>query len=337
MYKIEFAPLQGYTDAIYRTMHNKVFGGINSYYSPFIRLEKGEVRQKDIKDILPENNENINLVPQIIVNSNEEFLKLTELVCNLGYKRIDINMGCPFPLQTKKGRGAALLQNTNHLEDIVESINSINDIDFSIKMRLGMDSAEDAKGALEIINKAKLHHLTIHPRIAKQQYKGEIDYQTFDYIYQNCLHPIIYNGDILSQEDIYNIINIYPKIAKFAGAGTIVPITGFANSVVAPAIDAKSEGIMIGRGLLAKPYLAMELNKTIRLSVSERLSMIMKLHDAIYDHYSSVMQGEHQLLLKMKTFWEYLDEEIGKKPYKAIKKSVNIKKYELAIRLIGSY
>ena len=309
MYKIEFAPLQGYTDAIYRTMHNKVFGGINCYYSPFIRLEKGEVRQKDIKDILPENNENINLVPQIIVNSNEEFLKLTELVCNLGYKRIDINMGCPFPLQTKKGRGAALLQNTNHLEDIVESINSINDIDFSIKMRLGMDSAEDAKGALEIINKAKLHHLTIHPRIAKQQYKGEIDYQTFDYIYQNCLHPIIYNGDILSQEDIYNIINIYPKI----------------------------EGIMIGRGLLAKPYLAMELNKTIRLSVSERLSMIMKLHDAIYDHYSSVMQGEHQLLLKMKTFWEYLDEEIGKKPYKAIKKSVNIKKYELAIRLIGSY
>lgn len=309
MYKIEFAPLQGYTDAIYRTMHNKVFGGINSYYSPFIRLEKGEVRQKDIKDILPENNENINLVPQIIVNSNEEFLKLTELVCNLGYKRIDINMGCPFPLQTKKGRGAALLQNTKHLEDIVESINSINDIDFSIKMRLGMDSAEDAKGALEIINKAKLHHITIHPRIAKQQYKGEIDYQTFDYIYQNCLHPIIYNGDILSQEDIYNIINIYPKI----------------------------EGIMIGRGLLAKPYLAMELNKTIRLSVSERLSMIMKLHDAIYDHYSSVMQGEHQLLLKMKTFWEYLDEEIGKKPYKAIKKSVNIKKYELAIRLIGSY
>ncbi len=309
MYKIEFAPLQGYTDAIYRTIHNKVFGGINCYYSPFIRLEKGEVRQKDIKDILPENNENINLVPQIIVNNNEEFLKLTESVCNLGYKRIDINMGCPFPLQTKKGRGAALLQNTKHLEDIVESINSINDIDFSIKMRLGMDSAEDAKGALEIINKAKLHHITIHPRIAKQQYKGEIDYQTFDYIYQNCLHPIIYNGDILSQEDIYNIINIYPKI----------------------------EGVMIGRGLLAKPYLAMELNKTIRLSVSERLSMIMKLHDAIYDHYSSVMQGEHQLLLKMKTFWEYLDEEIGKKPYKAIKKSVNIKKYELAIRLIGSY
>ena len=309
MYKIEFAPLQGYTDAIYRTIHNKVFGGINSYYSPFIRLEKGEVRQKDIKDILPENNENINLVPQIIVNSNEEFLKLTESVCNLDYKRIDINMGCPFPLQTKKGRGAAILQNTKHLEDIVESINSINDIDFSIKMRLGMDSAEDAKGALEIINKAKLHHITIHPRIAKQQYKGEIDYQTFDYIYQNCLHPIIYNGDILSQEDIYNIINIYPKI----------------------------DGIMIGRGLLSKPYLAMELNKTIRLSVSERLSMIMKLHDAIYDHYSSVMQGEHQLLLKMKTFWEYLDEEIGKKPYKAIKKSVNIKKYELAIRLIGSY
>ena len=308
MYKIEFAPIQGYTDAIYRMIHNKVFGGIDCYYSPFIRLEKGEARQKDIKDIFPENNENINLVPQIIVNSKEEFLKLTESVSNLGYKCIDINMGCPVPLQTKKGRGAALLQKTKHLEDIVESINSINDIDFSIKMRLGMDSAEEAKGVLEIINNAKLHHLTIHPRIAKQQYKGEIDYKTFEYIYQNCLHPIIYNGDIFSHDDIYNIINKYPNI----------------------------EGIMIGRGLLAKPQLAIEFKNNIKLSETQRLSMIMKLHDAIYDHYFSILQGEHQLLLKMKIFWEYLNEQIDKKTYKAIKKSVNLKKYELAIRLIGN-
>ena len=152
MYKIEFAPLQGYTDAIYRTIHNKVFGGINCYYSPFIRLEKGEVRQKDIKDILPENNENINLVPQIIVNSNEEFLKLTESVSNLGYKRIDINMGCPFPLQTKKGRGAAILQNTKHLEDIVET--SQDSIADSLKVK--QDAMESGRIELQKISQPQL-------------------------------------------------------------------------------------------------------------------------------------------------------------------------------------
>ena len=43
-------------------------------------------------------------------------------------------------------------------------------------------------------------------------------------------------------------LDIYPKIAKHAGAGTIVPITGFANSVVAPALEAKTEGFVLGTG-----------------------------------------------------------------------------------------
>lgn len=43
-------------------------------------------------------------------------------------------------------------------------------------------------------------------------------------------------------------LDIYPKIAKHAGAGTIVPITGFANSVASPAIEAKTEGLVLGVG-----------------------------------------------------------------------------------------
>ena len=41
---------------------------------------------------------------------------------------------------------------------------------------------------------------------------------------------------------------VFDRIAKFAGAGTLVPITGFANAVVSPAIDAKSEGLILGVG-----------------------------------------------------------------------------------------
>ncbi len=43
-------------------------------------------------------------------------------------------------------------------------------------------------------------------------------------------------------------LNIYPYIAKYAGAGTLVPITGFANSVVAPAMEFTSEGFVFGVG-----------------------------------------------------------------------------------------
>ena len=43
-------------------------------------------------------------------------------------------------------------------------------------------------------------------------------------------------------------IHLYDKLAKFAGAGTIVPITGFANSIVSPAMEFKSEGLILGTG-----------------------------------------------------------------------------------------
>ncbi len=43
-------------------------------------------------------------------------------------------------------------------------------------------------------------------------------------------------------------INVFDKIAEFAGAGTLVPITGFANATVSPALDAKNEGLIIGLG-----------------------------------------------------------------------------------------
>ena len=43
-------------------------------------------------------------------------------------------------------------------------------------------------------------------------------------------------------------LNVFDKIAKFAGAGTLVPITGFSNAVVSPALDTKAEGFILGVG-----------------------------------------------------------------------------------------
>ena len=65
---IHFAPLQGYTDAAYRQAHARIFGGIDTYYSPFVRVEHGEIRRKDARDIHPDNNRNIHLIPQLIAS-----------------------------------------------------------------------------------------------------------------------------------------------------------------------------------------------------------------------------------------------------------------------------
>lgn len=309
MLRIEFAPIQGYTDNAYRCLHNQIFGGIDCYYSPFVRLEKGEIRNKDLRDILPENNVNLNFVPQIIVNGEEEFIILTNNLANLGYKQIDINMGCPFPLQTRKGRGAAMLQNIDKFTAVCNKINEYSEIDFSIKMRLGMESPQEAISLLNIINNVRLHHLTIHPRTANQQYKGKVDFDSFDYLMKNTNHKIIFNGDIQSIDNINHLEHNYPNLY----------------------------GIMIGRGLLSNPALAIEYKENKILTDYQRLELIVQMHNKIYEYYSSVLQGDNQLLLKMKTFWEYLENQIGKKASKAIKKSGNIEKYNTALRLLNDY
>ena len=124
---IHFAPLQGYTDDVYRRIHNELVGGVHCYYTPFMRIEGGGVRAKDLRDIRPEWNQGVNVVSQIIANSRKEFDRLCDIIIENGYKRIDINMGCPFPLQTRHGRGCGLLQHPDIVAEIMQRVTELTE------------------------------------------------------------------------------------------------------------------------------------------------------------------------------------------------------------------
>lgn len=305
MLPIHFAPLQGYTDFVYRNFHEKIFGGVDYYYTPFIRLEQGELRKKDLKDILPENDLTKNLVPQVIVKDIYELDTLVSVISGMGYGHIDINMGCPFPMQVKKGRGAGLLPKTDLVREICDFINAKTNLDFSIKMRLGSENADECMQLLPVLNSTRLKHIAVHPRIAKQQYKGELNIDQFQAFLDASRNPVVFNGELKSVDDIEKISKAYPSLA----------------------------GIMIGRGLLTRPSLASEYKNCSLLNDDELLCCIMKLHDGVFAHYAESLQGDSHLLMKMKTFWEYLEELIGHKRYKLIKKAVNVAKYNAALQL----
>ena len=126
MLAIHFAPIQGHTNHIYRQLHNLAAGGIDYYYTPFLRIEKGGLRNKDLKGILPENNQSISVIPQIICNSREEFAMLCDIVQGYGWKAVDLNLGCPFPLQTHAKRGAGLLPYPNIIQKIIEEMKHLS-------------------------------------------------------------------------------------------------------------------------------------------------------------------------------------------------------------------
>lgn len=304
MLAIHFAPLQGYTDDIYRRIHYKTVGGITSYYTPFIRMEAGSIRNKDLRDMDPEHNQNVPVVPQIILKSLKEFEYLTSVVEEKGYTDIDLNMGCPFPMQAKHGRGSGLLAHLDILDSIAQAISTKSHLHFSVKMRLGWENANEWKPVLDLLNTIPLKQITLHPRLGIQQYKGEVYMDDFRQFYENCKHPMIYNGDIKSVADIHRLESDFPRLA----------------------------GVMIGRGLLARPSLAQEYLSKKEWAWPERRSLLIHMHQNIMEHYENIMNSESQLHNKLRTFWEYMEEEIGRKSYKKILKSGNLKNYLKAVR-----
>ena len=301
---IHFAPLQGYTDDTYRRIHNELAGGIETYYTPFVRMEAGGVRSKDMRDIRPEFNEGVPVVPQIIVKSMNEFDYLTGIVTEKGYRRIDINMGCPFPMQAKHGRGSGLLAHTDIVQEIASAIKERTDISFSVKMRLGWENADEWRAVLDILNGTPLHQITLHPRVGTQQYKGEVSMPAFDEFYALCKHPIIYNGDVTSVEQMQELEKKYPNLS----------------------------GIMVGRGLLARPWIAKEYASGIAMPEHKQRALLHEMHDRLKAHFETTANSEAQVHARLRLFWEYMEEVLGRKLYKKIMKAGNLKNYLAAVR-----
>lgn len=303
---IHFAPLQGYTDDVYRRIHHELIGGIQTYYTPFLRMEGGGVRSKDMRDIRPEFNEGVPVVPQIIVKSMKEFEFLTDIVEEKGYSRLDINMGCPFPLQAKHGRGSGLLAHVDIVSEMAKTIASKSSLKFSVKMRLGWENADEWRPVLDILNEIPLEQITLHPRIGTQQYKGSVNMEAFNEFYALCKHPMIYNGDVTTVNGIRQMEENYPKLA----------------------------GIMIGRGLLARPSLATEYVSGLELPWEKRRLTLLDFHDRLKAHYETTANSEAQVHSRLRLFWEYMEEELGRKVYKKIMKAGNLKNYLAAVREI---
>lgn len=304
--KVHFAPLQGHTDHFYRNAHHEIFGGVDAYYTPFVRLEKGDnYRSRELRDIRPENNDVSELVPQMIASTPEELKKIAALFIEQGYKRADLNMGCPFPMIARRHKGSGLLPYADEVKALMDAIKEIPELAFSVKMRLGWESAQESLELLPILNDAPLVHIGLHARVGKQQYKGEVDLEGFRAFYEGCKHPLYYNGDIRNREDIERIASMFPKL----------------------------EGVMIGRGLIANPALALEYKNGSVLDVKEKKSRMRRLHDEVFEQYSAYLQGDKQLLEKMKPFWEYLSEELEKRTRKKIEKANKLPLYEAAVAL----
>lgn len=303
-YKIHFAPVQGQTDWTYRNLHEKHFGGVKAYYTPFIRVEKGDsFRSRDMKDCDPELNSVQRLIPQVLGGDPGELDVCLEMLGERGYEAVDINMGCPFPMIARRGKGAGVLADPEQVKELMEVVKEYPEIHCSVKMRLGWENPEECLALLPVLNDTPLASIILHARVGTQEYKGEVNPDAFEAFYNECKHPLWYNGDVLTGEDIQRVTARFPRL----------------------------EGVMIGRGLLANPALAIEYANGTEFSQEERFRKFKQFHAELLAAYAERLQGDHQLLMRMKTFWEYFMPSTDRKILKKIHKSNKLSQYNEAI------
>lgn len=300
------SPLQGITDDVFRSVHKEVFGGIDEYIGPYIRLEgHKEAKSSQLRDAQSPLNDDLNYVPQILSSNPELMLKEGRRLKDLGYKIVNWNLGCPYPMVSKRNMGAGLLNQAPLIKEILESIMPKMPIELSVKCRLGMESNEEIYPLIELFNEFELKEIIIHARTAKQMYKGHAKPELLLPLIEQSKHPLVYNGDLNSKEDILRVQDLFgEKVEKF----------------------------MLGRGLIMKPHLAQIIkgNKIDNLQES-----LYYFHENLIIQYLNRYQ-DHQLVPKMRGVWEYLAHSFieSHKVFKLLKKSKSWSTYIKNIDLI---
>lgn len=308
---IYFAPLEGITTYPYRNLHHKYFGGVEKYFTPFLAPgpEQG-MSVKEMRDVLPENNAGVPVVPQILTNRAGDFLLASKKLLEMGYREINLNLGCPSGTVTAKKKGSGFLLYPDDLDrffDEVFSDAAVRNGEFlvSIKTRIGKNEVEEWPELMQVYNRYPIHELTVHPRIQKEFYKGTPHLDVFTDILKESRNPVVYNGDLFTVEKVKEFREKFPTV------GTV----------------------MIGRGLIRNPALAEMILQDETEPEADILPRIREFHDALFEHYRETMSGDRNLLFRMKDLWSYMLAEVpdSEKLAKKIRKSQHVPEYLAAV------
>ena len=303
--KYYMAPLESVTTWIYRQAHAKIYGRLDKYFIPFLEPhEKRDFKTRELQEILPEHNENIYVVPQILTNRSEGFIKLAKALKDWGYEEINLNLGCPSKTVVTKGKGSGFLAKPEELERFLTEIFDAlsGEVKISVKTRIGKEDPEEFPALLELFNKYAMEELIIHPRVQKDGYGNVPRLELYELAEKQSLNPLCYNGDLYTREQIRNFAERFP--------GT--------------------ERLMFGRGFLRDPGLLYNEGKDPK----DIFEKFWAFHDLVYEGYQERNMGDRNVLFKMKELWSYQVYQFSEpeRLFKTFKKVQDCNEYEQMIR-----
>ncbi len=287
-----FAPMEGLTDSIYRKLHKRFFSGVDAYYMPFISptvhrcLTHREARELPMADSVP-----FRAVPQLMTKVPEDFLWAAGECLNRGYDEVNLNAGCPSGTVVAKKKGAGMLEDPAGLDRFLDAVFTASPLPVSVKTRLGLTDPDEFPRILEIYNQYPIKELTIHPRVRKQFYDGDVDMEMFRYAMENSKNPLCFNGNLRTLSEVKAFEAVYPGI----------------------------DAVMIGRGLIGNPGM-------LEPDSGEKLEAF---HDALLEEYIEVFGGARNAMFRMKENWRHmiLMFDNSEKLWKKLRKCTDVDEY----------
>lgn len=307
--RLYLAPFQGITGHVYREQYTLHFGGIDKLYTPFFTsIHKQKSLERKGNKIAQTSQHGIELVPQVLSKDANEIIRFANYCKERGFNEINWNLGCPYPRVANKKRGSGILPFPEMVDEILGKVMPSVNLDFSIKCRLGYFSPDEIEKLMPVFNRFNISELTIHARIGKQLYSGEVDMDSFTKAMAISEIPVVYNGDIFSVKSFNSISSRFPSLLSF----------------------------MIGRGLLMDPFLPADIKRIELQGIDDRKTLIRKFVDNLYYAYRKDKNDNLHVIGTMKEFWSHLSCSFNMpgKVFGLIKKTKSFDAYEIAVNQV---
>lgn len=269
-----FAPMEGVTTMRYRRVHAELFGGADRYYTPFLSpTSDHRVTPREGREVGAENNAGINVVPQLLTRSAEDFLWAADALAQMGYREVNLNLGCPSATVTAKGKGSALLRSPETLRALLDAVFAAAEVAVSVKTRIGYYEPEEFPALLDIFNAYPIAELILHCRTRREMYAGEVHYEAYELACRESRAKLCFNGNLCTASDVRSFEE------RYGG----------------------ERPVMLGRGAAEDPALFRRLRGGDPASREE----MRRFHDTLYEAYQTDF-GRVNGMRRMKELWSYL-------------------------------
>lgn len=299
---LSLAPMEGLTGHVFRKVHAECFGALDRYYTPFIAPPRvGDAfAGRACKEIDPENNRGLNVVPQLLTKNADEFVWAASQLADRGFREVNLNLGCPSKTVTAKGKGSGFLGNLDDLAAFLQQVCDRSPLPVSVKTRIGLRDDGEYERILDLFCGFPLAELIVHPRLQTDVYQGTPRQEAYGKTLERAPFPVAYNGDVFSVGDLDALVRAYPS----------------------------TRHVMLGRGILANPALP----RMIQGGQPATRQELECFHDRLFAAYQGEMGGN--AVFRMKEWWHYAKFAFAnpQAAKRALRKARKVGEYESAVR-----